>query len=170
MLINPRQVMMFILMARYNQWANLRLMEDLASMDEHALRSPTGANYGSIIGILNHLLLGDTLWLHRFTGKGRPPESLDGILHDRLPDFTMARQALDEHIVDFATGLGTVDDACILSYTNTRGEKKSGRMGVLLAHFFNHQTHHRGQIHALAANQGARMRDIDLLYSPDASL
>ena len=161
--------MIFVLMAGYNQWANIRLLEDLASIDENVLRSPTGANYGSIIGILNHLLLSDEVWLNRFTGKGGSTESIDIILHDRLPGFTMARQTLDDRIVAFSAGLENIDDAFTLDYINTRGEPKAGKMKVLLTHFFNHQTHHRGQIHSLAANQGADMRDIDLLYFPNAS-
>jgi len=161
--------MTFALMARYNQWANIRLLEDLASMDENILQSPTGANHASIMGILNHLLLADEAWLHRFTGKGRSPESLDAIRHDLMSEFTTARQTLDKRIVGFVVGLGKVDDAFILDYTNTRGDQKSGNMNELLAHFFNHQTHHRGQIHSLAAHQGAEMRDLDLLYFPGAS-
>ena len=113
--------MIFELLARYNQWANKRLTEDLTVMDEQALRSPTDANFGSIIGILNHLLLADAVWLNRFTGKGEPPDAIDIILYGTLSEFALARQAMDEQIIAFAAALDPVNNDTILDYANMRG-------------------------------------------------
>ncbi|MBG0775107.1 MAG: DinB family protein [Desulfovibrionaceae bacterium] len=151
-------------LAAYNRWANGRLLEDLAGLDRAALHAgEPGVNFGSILGILNHLLLGDRLWLSRFLGGAAPN------FHERMPypefaDFKAVREAEDARIADFAAGLDPARLGEVLEYTTTGGVHIAAPMAVCVFHFFNHQTHHRGQVHALMGRHGVEARDIDLIY------
>lgn len=156
--------MNFDLMARYNQWANMHMIEDLSSMESSVLGSPTNANYGSIMGILNHLMLTDELWLYRFSGFGSPPKSIDKILFNDLSRFKTARKRLDAGIISSIARLGHINATDMLNYTDTEGAAKSGSLIVFVSHFFNHQTHHRGQVQAVSAEKGLKIRDLDLFY------
>jgi uncharacterized damage-inducible protein DinB len=97
-------------------------------------------------GTLNHLLVADCIWMRRFTGEGPQPERLNQILHDDFSDLRAAREHQDDRIVDFVTGLEAYDR--VISYQNSSGKTFQQSLAPALTHFFNHQAHHRGQVHA----------------------
>lgn len=159
-------VPLFQTLARYNRWANDLLFQDMALAPAADLARETGANFGSIIGIMNHLLLGDALWMQRFTGEGEPPESIEAVPHPELSGLARARRAADERIVAYAEALVPQDLDRELRYTSMAGKPFAKPMHLCLAQFFNHQTHHRGQVHALLGASRIKARDIDLIFFP----
>jgi uncharacterized damage-inducible protein DinB len=151
--------------AAYNRWANRRLYQAAATLPHEDYRREIGVFFGSLRGTLNHLLVGDRIWMRRLTGSGEAPARLDAILHDGLDELTLARIAEDERIVAFINGLREADLDGSLDYTNTTGAAFRQKRREILAHLFNHQTHHRGQAHAALTRLGMREPPpLDLLF------
>ncbi len=149
-------------LAAYNRWANRRQYDDAASLSNDARRRPAGLFFGSIHGTLNHLLVADYIWMRRFTGDGPQPERLNQILHEDFAALRTAREAADERIFAFVTGTDAYDR--VLEYQNSSGKTFRQALGPALTHFFNHQTHHRGQISAGLTIAGIREpASLDLL-------
>lgn len=136
-------------LAAYNAWANTRLYAAAARLDTAQYIADRGAFFGSVHRTLNHLLVGDQLWLRRLTGIGPAPASLDTILFETLEELTAARQAEDARIGSYAAGLTVEDIDREVTYANMAGTHITQTLGSVLDHVFNHQTHHRGQVHAL---------------------
>jgi uncharacterized damage-inducible protein DinB len=154
----------FAMLAAYNRWANRRLYDAAAALPDHGYRADRGAFFGSLHGTLNHLLLGDRIWLHRFTGEGEEPTALDAILHDDLPSLRAAREAEDARIIAYVDGLGDAALAGTVRYRTTRSPAMIEQyLAPLLVHFFNHQTHHRGQAHCLLTALTGAAPSFDLL-------
>lgn len=154
----------FQLMARYNQWVNRRLYEQARGLTDEQYRRPVGAFFGSLHGTLNHILVGDRIWMRRFTGTGDAPAKLNAILHDDLASLERAREEEDARILRYVDGLSDPDCAAELEYKTTAGVPYRNVLGQLLAHFFNHQTHHRGQAHMILTVLGiAEPKSQDLL-------
>ncbi len=152
--------------ARYNRWANARLAATVATLAEADYRADRGLFFRSVHGTLNHLLVADRLWLLRIGGEieGEPPRALDQSLHDDRGDLEVARARQDERLTAFTDGL---DDAALarpIAYRNLAGEAFRQPLALVLAHVFNHQTHHRGQIHAALTMGGAAAPALDLMY------
>ena len=155
----------FIMFAGYNAWANERLYEAAAALSEAQYREDRGAFFKSVHGTLNHLLVGDRVWMHRFTGEGTPPARLDQILFEDFAGLREAREAEDRRIIDYAKGLDDTRIAGLIRYRRvTSPETVEQPLALALAHFFNHQAHHRGQVHALLTQLVGRAPELDLLY------
>jgi len=148
--------------AKYNAWANLRLYDAAAALSESDYRADCGAFFKSVHGTLNHLLATDRIWLQRFTGEGSASNRLDAILFDALGPL---REAEDRRIIEFIESL---DDARLSSVIKYRAVSTPAlfeqQLCPALSHFFNHQTHHRGQIHALLTGLVGRAPELDLVY------
>ncbi|MEK0086078.1 DinB family protein [Benzoatithermus flavus] len=154
----------FSTLARYNRWANRRLYEAVAALPDADYRREMGAFFGSLRGTLNHLLVADRIWLQRITGEGTSPARLDEILHDDFPSLREARAAEDERIIRVVDGLGEERLAGTFGYRNLKGQAFEQELAPVLAHFFNHQTHHRGQAHTLLTQLGRAAPELDLIY------
>ncbi len=135
--------------AAYNEWANQRLYEAAAQLSEAQYRADGGAFFGSVHGTLNHILVGDKLWLRRITGSGDEPAGLDAILFETLAELAPARAAEDARIAAYVAGLDAETLAAELTYANISGARFTQTLATILDHVFNHQTHHRGQVHCL---------------------
>ncbi len=136
-------------LADYNRWANARLYQAALDLNELDYRRNVGAFFKSLHGTLNHLLLTDRLWLKRLTGVGDHPNNLDAILYEDRGQLALARADEDDRLVDFVAAL---DDKTIvdpLTYATTTGKQYEQSRADILAHLFNHQTHHRGQAHTI---------------------
>lgn len=153
----------FLMFARYNRWANERLFETVANLADEQYRADRGAFFDSVHGTLNHILVGDRAWMGRFVGKPEPL-ALDAILYEEFEDLRRARTLEDDRIVTFIEGRVETDFDAEISYTNSRSEANAQPLGQLLAHFFNHQTHHRGQTHTLISQLGYDAPSLDLIF------
>lgn len=164
----------FDLMAAYNQWMNGKVYQAASNLDEEALFIDRGAFFQSIFGTLNHLVVGDTLWLKRFATHPASANMLSPIKELQTPtrldqpvceDFGALwehRQWLDEQIIEWVSGLTDADLDFTLSYNNTKGVSRTMRLSPLIFHFFNHQTHHRGQVTTLLSQAGEDVGVTDL--------
>lgn len=136
--------------AGYNAWCNEQLYDAAATVSDADYRADRGAFFKSLHGTLNHLLVGDRVWMRRFTGVGAQPPSLDAILHDDFAALRAARRTQDTLISRYIDGLSAEALAGTLRYrTVTYPQTIEQALAPALDHFFNHQTHHRGQAHAL---------------------
>ncbi|MGE4503978.1 MAG: DinB family protein [Desulfovibrionaceae bacterium] len=154
----------FRLLADYNRWANERLVEDVAPLGPETLLADQGVYFHSIMGLLRHLLVVDALWLGRMGLAVDAPAFLSEAAPPDLETFLPARRTLDETIISFARGLVPERLEEVRRFKTTEGTPRALAMRLCAAQLFNHQTHHRGEIHGLASRLGARCRDIDLLY------
>jgi uncharacterized damage-inducible protein DinB len=155
---------LFEMYAAYNVWVNERLYDASARIPDAEYRRDRGAFFGSLHGTLNHLLVGDRIWMHRFTGEGEEPSELDGILYDDFAELRRQRRAEDARISTYIAGLSGRDLAGTLRYHSTRSPADlEQHLAPLLLHFFNHQTHHRGQAHCLITEITGEAPSFDLL-------
>ena len=157
----------FSMFAQYNRWANERLYEASAQVAEADYRADRGAFFGSLHGTLNHLLVADRIWMRRFTGEGPIHDKLNEIVHDDLTSLGAARRDEDERIIFFVDTLSESEIAGTFTYMPmSTPDEVTQPLGPALAHFFNHQTHHRGQAHGLLTEIGGRQLapPLDLIY------
>ena len=134
--------------AAYNCWANRRLYGEAERLPDEARKRELGLFFRSLHGTLNHILVADRIWLRRLTGEGPQPERLNQILFEDFSALRDAREAEDARIVGLVNGLTEADLAGTFEYRTIAGKAHVQRRADTLAHFFNHQTHHRGQAHA----------------------
>ncbi len=158
------------LMAAYNHWQNDSLYGAAAGLSDDERRRPRGAFFGSIFETLNHLLWADTIWMSRFSDAVEKPEvSIAGSVGFRLDWCTLHadRTVFDRIIIDWAAGLSDADMNADLTFYSAAmlGEVTLPAAGCFI-HFFNHQTHHRGQVHAMLTAAGAKPDDTDLFIMP----
>jgi uncharacterized damage-inducible protein DinB len=156
------------LMAAYNSAANHRLYAACSLLDDAARRKDRRALFRSVHGTLNHLMIGDLIWMARFEGGEAPSTGLDAELYPRFESLARARQALDKRIEAFFAKLDGASASREISYINNEGRRFADPMSLLLPHFFNHQTHHRGQIHTLLtqAHVDAPVLDLHRVLKP----
>lgn len=150
--------------AGYNRWANGLLYDAAAALSEADYLADRGAFFGSLHGTLNHVLAGDRIWFRRLSGSGAAPDRLDAILADSLAGLRTARDAEDERILAFVAGLDADGLDRVVRYRTTGGSEQAQPLGQLLAHIFNHQTHHRGQASTILTGLGHPAPEMDLIF------
>lgn len=154
----------FVMMAAYNRWANVRLYDMAAGLSDELYRKPIGLYFKTLHGTLNHLLTADRIWMHRLEGTGDHPDKLNATIHDDLASLRAARVAEDRRIINFVDRLDDAgfEQSCEYKMMNGRPQRQCVR--EILAHLFNHQTHHRGQAHAALTTLGvSEPAPLDLL-------
>jgi uncharacterized damage-inducible protein DinB len=154
-------------MAAYNSWMNERLYECCARLGDDARKRDAGAFFKSIHGTLNHLLLGDRIWMGRFTGRAFAVKSLDQELYADFGELRAERRKTDADISQWAAGLTEAAFASELSYTSVvNPQPRRYPLWFAVTHFFNHQTHHRGQLTTLLFQRGTDPGVTDLIWLP----
>ena len=147
----------------YNAWANGRLYDAAARLTDEQYRADRGAFFKSVHGTLNHLLVTDYVWMHRFTGEGEASTRLDAILFETFVELRAARQAEDRRIVAYVDGLDDARIAGTIKYRRvSTPEEVEQELAPALAHWFNHQTHHRGQVHVMLSQTPVSPPALDL--------
>ena len=165
----------FQLLAKYNEWMNNKIYDAAARLPASEWALERGAFFGSIMGTCNHLVVTDTIWLKRFANHPMAsvslevirlqsaPTALNQILFSDFAELRAHRQMLDWAILAWSTELTESDLAHELQYSNTKGVAFKRSFASLLVHFFNHQTHHRGQATTLLFQAGQDVGGTDLL-------
>ncbi|NAW67274.1 DinB family protein [Photobacterium halotolerans] len=165
----------FTLLAAYNQSMNTKVYEAASRLDTKELTEDRGAFFGSILGTLNHILVGDIIWLKRFSTHPScmsslrevvnlpNPSSLDQILFEDFTALSEQRAWLDCQIICWIDELTETDLDRFISYHNSKSVPANKRFSSLVLHLFNHQTHHRGQVSALLSQAGEDIGVTDLL-------
>ncbi|NDV86975.1 DUF664 domain-containing protein [Aurantimonas aggregata] len=155
---------MTVMFAGYNRWCNERLHASAGTLSDDEFRADRGVFFKSMLGTLNHILAADRIWMRRFTGSGDAPTQLDAILYDDREALRSARIAEDTRIVEWVAGLSEPDLAAAFSYeTISSPQVMTQKLGPALLHMFNHQTHHRGQAHAILTGFGREAPSLDLV-------
>ena len=164
----------FILMAEYNQLMNQRVFDASMKLSSAVLSENKGAFFKSIINTLNHIMIGDILWLKRFSNHPNnyaslqkmegfiKAEKLEKILFDDICILYEERKKLDTIIVEFCNELKEIDINNNLIYINFKKENHCKKFGYLILHVFLHQIHHRGQVSTLLSQENIDFGDTDL--------
>ena len=168
------------LMTEYNQSMNINIFAIVEKLSPAQLNVDCGAFFGSVFGTLNHIAVGDTLWLKRFSSslhshaaldpvrELKNPESLESTLCENLHELSVRRSLLDEVFLNFAESITDAELIESVTYRNMKGEIYSKNLFSLLMHVFNHQTHHRGQVTTLLSQFGLGYGVTDLAaYIPN---
>lgn len=168
------------LMASYNEWMNTRLYEAAMGLSDDQLNADRQAFFGSLLGTLNHLVVADIIWLKRFSthASGYPqlrpvqemtsPVALNQVLYPDRHELRAMRILLDSLILQWADAIIEPDLDLLLDYANMKGIASRRNFYGVIMHFFNHQTHHRGQATTLLSQYGVDVGMTDLLViTPD---
>ncbi|MFK7828476.1 MAG: DinB family protein [Congregibacter sp.] len=169
------------LMATYNQWMNRKVYQAAGSLSDEKLAEDRKAFFASILGTLNHLMIGDIIWLRRFSAHPAQhrtlnrlrdvelPQSLDEALYTVFSELSAEREALDDLIIQWCAELSQDDLQQTLYFKNMAGQQFAKPFAHVLLHLFNHQTHHRGQLTTMLSQEGLDVGVTDLLaLIPDA--
>jgi uncharacterized damage-inducible protein DinB len=155
-------------MAEYNRWQNQNLYGAAEGLSDAARKEPRAAWFGSIHATLNHLLWGDQIWMSRFAGTPKPkaagiPDS--AAMYESWDELKGERAAFDRIILDWAERLDPAWlDGDLTWFSGAVGRELSRPKWLLVAHLFNHQTHHRGQVHCMLTQAGVRPGTTDLPF------
>jgi uncharacterized damage-inducible protein DinB len=169
-----------VFMARYNSWFNQRLYAACGKLDDAQRKLDRGAFFGSIHRTLNHLVVADQIWLKRFRQFGEehglattpltnsvldlPLDStLATVLFHDWPQLVAKREQLDAAIEQWLGDLSSTSLQFTMRYGNTKGLQRAHPMWQALSHFFNHQTHHRGQVTAMLNQAGVDVGVTDMI-------
>ncbi len=157
-------------MARYNLWQNESLYSAADKLSDSDREKDRGAFFGSIQKTASHLFWGDMIWMNRFAGTPAPdtgiPDSTSMI--DNWVKFRVERKAFDERILQWAHEV-TLEwfEGDISWYSGAIGRDVTKPKKMLVIQLFNHQTHHRGQIHAMLTSAGVKTDDTDIPFMPE---
>ena len=156
-------------MARYNRWQNGNLYGVAEPLSDAERRRDRGAFFGSIHATLSHLLWADRIWMSRLAGMPRPeggiPESVT--LYSDWNELKRTRATFDAIMVDWADGLDLASlDGELTWYSGAINAELRKPIWLLVTHMFNHQTHHRGQVHCMLTQAGGKPGDTDLTFLP----
>jgi uncharacterized damage-inducible protein DinB len=152
----------FRMLARYNCTANERLYSACAELDDNEYRKRRAGSFGSIHALLNHILLGDRRWLGLFQNGQRVTPPLNQILYDDFASLRSARVTEDARIEAFFDDLDAAFWTGSFAYTNNQGKDYVETAHVACTHLFNHQTHHRGQVHVMLSQTTTNPPSLDL--------
>ena len=160
------------LMARFNAWVNEKIYGCVAGLSDANYRKDRQAFFGSIHHTLNHLLVVDRAWTCRIKGVAHGLKSLDQILYDEFDALRAAREAEDAALIELVDGLSEEALLRPVTYSPMSGDGSfTNRCDRILVTLFNHQTHHRGQIHAMLTQQDIVPPPLDVIvFLADAGL
>ena len=155
-------------LTNYNKWQNDNIIESADKLGDEQRQKDVGAFFGSIQGTLSHLLWGDSIWFDRLTHTSYQASPIDdsGLLWRNWEQYKIARKAMDQRLIRWAETVTNNWLSGVLTYTTSRGIEETKPIDLLITHIFNHQTHHRGQVHCLLTQFGVSTKDTDLLLLP----
>ncbi len=168
-----------MLLAKYNRLMNQRQYSAASALSSTELNKNQKAFFKSISGTLNHILIGDIIWLKRFSALPvckealscfvavEPPKSLNAILFQDFNELSIERKRVDEVIVDWIDSLTDDTLTQCLPYQNMAGKEFGKPLGSLIHHLFLHQVHHRGQVTTLLSQYGIDFGETDILEMID---
>lgn len=154
-----------------NQWQNTSLYAAADTLDDANRTLHRGAFFGSIFNTFNHLLWADRIWLSRFAGTPAPnqtniPTSVQET--ETWAQLKAERPIMDQTIIDWAAKIMPESLSGNLRwFSGGVGREVEKPLALLIIHFFNHQTHHRGQIHAMLTAAGAKPGPTDFPFQPE---
>ena len=156
------QIANFQLLADFNKWTNEKIIISCKKLTETEYKKDRGAFFSSIHGTLNHLLLVDSAFISHIEGKDHGLKSLDQILYEKFFELEEARIKEDKRLVDLINNLSEESIHKEITYNGFETGKNTHTINTILITMFNHQTHHRGQIHNMLSQAGIKPPQIDI--------
>jgi uncharacterized damage-inducible protein DinB len=155
-------------LAGFNQWATGHIYDCVAELPDDAYRLDRKAFFGSIHATLNHLLLIDRLWTRRIEGRPLGFTSLSDILYDNFQELRAAQEAENISLIKLVNDFSEEGLQTSISYEASDGTPGERQVWLILTTLFNHQTHHRGQIHTMLTQAGITPPPLDIIYYAQA--
>jgi len=157
-----------ITLAKYNIWQNQAVYGAADNLNDADRKRNLGVFFQSIHQTLSHLFWGDSTWLCRFTQQPYNNIGIESSVHlfDNWEKLKEARYLLDQEIMDWANHLKEDWLSEVVFYHNSKNLPRRKKADMLVTHFFNHQTHHRGQVHAMLTHYQIPTQDTDLILLP----
>ena len=152
----------FQLLANFNTWANTKIFSACKKLDDAEYKKNRRAFFSSIHGTLNHLLVVDRAYISRIEGINHGLKSLDQILFESLLQLEEARIKEDKRLIDLVNNLSEESIHKEITYKGFETDNTTYTINILLITLFNHQTHHRGQIHNMLSQTGIKPPQIDI--------
>ena len=152
----------FQLLANFNTWANTKIFSSCKELDDTEYEKDRKAFFSSIHCTLNHLLIVDRAYISRIEGKDHGLRSLDQIIFESLLQLEEARIKEDKRLVDLVNNLSKESIYKEITYLGFDTTKQTYTINLILITLFNHQTHHRGQIHNMLSQAGVNPPQIDI--------
>ena len=163
-----------VMLAGYNKWQNESIYAAANKLDDAERRIDKGAFFGSIHSTLSHLIWGDRIWMSRFSGSRKPIQPSIAKSVEEVGDWlelVEQRAEMDQNILTWSKALSEADLKSNLTwFSGAIQAEVSKPLWILVAHFFNHQTHHRGQVHSMLTSAGVQPEDTDLFMLPERYL
>ena len=153
----------YLMFAHYNQWANAELYAAIQALSPEQLQQDCGAYFKSIIQMINHLYVGDVLWFERICGLKPSGYALDDMPYPDAGDLIQARKAHDLRLLAYIHSLDEAEFAQEICYIR-RDQAYHEPLAEILAHVFNHQSHHRGQLHSMIYRLTGISLELDLIF------
>lgn len=150
------------MLARYNRVANERIFAKCGELEDAEYRKQRAGSFGSIHALLNHILWGDRRWMGRFDNSGGEMPPFGSILYDDFAELRSARAREDARIEAFFESVTAAFWNRSFAYTTSDRKTYVEKTTVACAHMFNHQTHHRGQVHVMLSQTGIAPPPLDL--------
>ena len=154
----------FLIQARANRLANRRLLAAVAALSDADFHAPRTSFFPSLALTANHILNVDHYYLAALRGDA----GMRHIWASYVPAKTAAELASrqdesDAELVAFCSALQPGDEERIVAFDRGAGIEHGPRepVGRVLAHLFMHQTHHRGQVHAMLAGTAVKPPQLD---------
>ena len=157
-----KQIANFQLLANFNKWTNEKIITSCKKLTETEYKKDRGAFFSSIHGTLNHLLVVDRAYIARIEGIDHGLKSLDQILFESLLQLEVARIKEDKRLIDLVNSLSEESIHKEITYKGFETGNTTYTIHMILITLFNHQTHHRGQVHNMLSQAGIKPPQIDI--------
>ena len=152
----------FLLLANFNKWTNNKIITFCKKLTENEYKKDRKAFFSSIHGTLNHLLVVDRAFTSRIEGRKYDLKNLNQILYENLFQLEDARIKKDKNLIDLVNNLSEESINKEITYQNFEAKKTTCTINMMLITMFNHQTHHRGQVHNMLSQAGMKPPQIDI--------
>ncbi|MDE0114184.1 MAG: hypothetical protein OXN84_18090 [Albidovulum sp.] len=152
--------------ARYNAWANNRIYNALSRIDDSSRKKNRKAFFGSIHNTMNHILLADLIYRERLEKKPTTYTRLDEVLYDDFDELVSAHRENDKWYVGFCEDMDPAELEGPLSFKAVgmdSDEYFSLPLRLCLSNLFQHQIHHRGQVHHMISHAGENPPPVDIV-------
>ena len=162
------------MLAGYNKWQNDSIYTAANALNDAERRKDRGAFFGSIHSTLSHLIWGDRIWMSRFSGSEKPIQPNIAKSVEEVGDWidlVEERAEMDQNILEWSKSLSEAELKSNLTWVSGAIQAEVSKpLWILVTHFFNHQTHHRGQVHSMLTSAGVQPEDTDLFMLPERYL
>lgn len=148
-------------LAQMNRLANARLHRACETLSQEDYTASRSAFFGSVRATLNHILMVDRFYINALEGKRLSRAALDEAL--ACPDLAQLapwQADSDERLIAHVAAL-TPSALAEAVFVDRGNRVQTDRRDDLLSHLFQHQTHHRGQVHGLLSAVGIAPPQLD---------